>query len=180
MAGLTPTALADFRRLLRARGHSLEQLAADVGTHRTYLSKVLFGYYASPDTWSRIHAVVTPAEWAALCRVEHCPAWNNPAPRLPWCVRVVCGWCGEQQPFKPTPTPCGPGETSHGICPECYRAEMDKLDALRAATVAHLVNTEAGLQVHTSPAGEVPALAAARDFSTPDTDPVVMSCRADL
>lgn len=183
MAGLTPFAFSTFRRLLRARGSSLENLAAEIGTGRAYLSRVLWGHFASPETWARIHAVVTPEEWRALCDVEHCPAWNNQAPDLPWCVRVVCGWCGEAQPFKPVATPAAPGAVSHGLCPACFDSQFPQLRAMAPAVCArveyaarsYLVRTEAGLQVHDS--REVPALADARDFATGDDVEIETTCR---
>lgn len=82
MAGLTPHAIYLFRRSLRARGLSMEQLAEDCGRGRSHLSQVIQGRRPGGYTWARIRSAVTPEEWKMLLQMEHCAAWNSahPAP----------------------------------------------------------------------------------------------------
>lgn len=82
MAGLTPKPLYLFRRSLRARGLSMEQLAEVCGRGRSHLSQVIQGKRPGGYTWARIREAVTAEEWELLKQLEHCAAWNSahPAP----------------------------------------------------------------------------------------------------
>src|SRR4051812_33427102 len=153
MSGLTPTALYEFRRRLWGREFSLEMLAAAIPTSRPYLSQVLWGHWASPDTWQKIRAWVTPEEWAILLELEHCATWNKEQAALetagarPWLMRRRCAKCQKWEGYEPC-VGAQAHKITHGLCPSCYEREMELLSV--ALPRAHLVETEAGLAVHRS------------------------------
>lgn len=127
-SGFTPPGIADFRRMLRGRGSSLELLAAEIGTTRSYLSRVLWDDVESADTRKRLHAVTTADEWAALCTLEHFATWNKAqdaaeataaAGEYVWLTRSECAHCHGDRRFKPACKAMARGVT-HGICDVCF------------------------------------------------------------
>ena len=129
MSGFTPIGLTRFRQALKARGCSLEQLAEQVGTTRSYLSRVLWGHLESADTRKRIHAVTTADEWAILCTVENWATWNKGQSAADaaantgeyhWVMRSECMHCHGDRRFVPS---CRSQAriVTHGLCSPCLR-----------------------------------------------------------
>lgn len=51
-------------------------------------------------------------------------------------MKVQCGWCGKSMPDK---EPLGDDRISHGICPECYKIQMEKMGMYEGQTVGKWV-----------------------------------------
>ncbi len=134
MSGLTPIPLAHFRDAIGARGSSMSGLADDIGRSRPRVSDVIWGHRDGAEIMPLIRAVVTDAEWALLCRMEHFATWNNAQcahgeAALVWQMRVRCGWCKAPQGFKACVRAMA-GKVTDGLCPDCYAVKCAEIEAL--------------------------------------------------
>lgn len=50
-------------------------------------------------------------------------------------IEIVCAWCGKRIGEKQADN-LPPGSVSHGICPDCYKKQMEQLPKPQPAPVA--------------------------------------------